>query len=345
MPKEDADMNRTRKAALLAAVLLSLIVALAVAACGSGGGGGGFGPVATEPAWVNTAAEKTATMHWLAKTSAMWTSNDFAGLDQVTTGGMRAVYLAEKRQASLPSNASRQAFRLENLVITIPCHAGSPGVFVAYGNTDVFTLGMAMQPMAMVFQRDGGRWKLAAAVHHPDRGWPVLCTGGPPPAAPPVLASADYAPQLARVLTHALTGAAETAAAASPFAVNGFFAGDGSVNVQAARQAERDRRGGVSLTGRFDPAAYPTLALPLAGGRGYWMIGVLTQRGHYTTAAGLHAGTWPDGNQVATPRPAVVHAETDTFLTTYTAIDPPRQAGGAVTLDGFFGWPLTAVAS
>jgi hypothetical protein len=104
-----------------------------------------------------------------------------------------------------------------------------------------------------------------------------------------VLASADYAPELARVLTHALTGAAETAAAASPFAVNGFFAGDGSVNVQAARQAERDRRGGVSLTGRFDPAAYPTLALPLAGG--------------------------------------------------------PVKNGGRVTLGGFFGWPLTAVAS
>jgi hypothetical protein len=40
-----------------------------------------------------------------------------------------------------------------------------------------------------------------------------------------------------------------------------------------------------------------------------------------------------------------VQAETGTFLTTYTAIDPPRRAGGAVTLDGFLGWPLTAVAS
>jgi hypothetical protein len=330
-------MNRTPKAAPLAAVLMSLIVALAVAACGGGGegGGGGSGPV----------AEKNATLNWLAQTNAMWTSGDFAGLDRITAGGMRAVYLAEKRQASLPSNASRQAFRLESLVITIPCHAGSPGVFVAYGTTDVFTLGAAMQPMAMVFQQAGGRWKLAAAVNHPDRGWPVLCTAGPPPTAPPVLATADYAPALARVLTHALTGAAETAATAAPFAVNGFFSGDGSVNTQAARQAQRDRRGGVSLTGRFTPAAYPTLALPLAGGRGYWMIGVLTQLGHYSTAAGLRADTWPDGNQVATPRPAVVHAETDTFLTTYTAVDPPSRPGGAVTLDGFFGWPLTAAAS
>jgi hypothetical protein len=44
-----------------------------------------------------------------------------------------------------------------------------------------------------------------------------------------------------------------------------------------------------------------------------------------------------------------VHHETDTFITTYTAIDPPhpagKPAGAALTLDGFFGWPLSAVAS
>ncbi|MGH3178142.1 MAG: hypothetical protein ACRDPF_30250, partial [Streptosporangiaceae bacterium] len=34
-----------------------------------------------------------------------------------------------------------------------------------------------------------------------------------------------------------------------------------------------------------------------------------------------------------------------TFITTYTAIDPPRSAGATLTLDGFFGWPLSAVAS
>jgi hypothetical protein len=40
-----------------------------------------------------------------------------------------------------------------------------------------------------------------------------------------------------------------------------------------------------------------------------------------------------------------VHHETDTFITPYTAIDPPRSAGATLTLDGFFGWPLAAVAS
>jgi hypothetical protein len=48
-----------------------------------------------------------------------------------------------------------------------------------------------------------------------------------------------------------------------------------------------------------------------------------------------------------------VHQETDTFITTYTAIDPLRPAGNparhavsaAVALDGFFGWPLAALPS
>jgi deazaflavin-dependent oxidoreductase (nitroreductase family) len=60
-------------------------------------------------------------------------------------------------------------------------------------------------------------------------------------------------------------------------------------------------RGGVSFTEWFTPTAHPTLALPLGGGRGFWMIGILTQRGSYTSAAGLRAKTWPDGNQVAHP--------------------------------------------
>jgi hypothetical protein len=51
----------------------------------------------------------------------------------------------------------------------------------------------------------------------------------------------------------------------------------------------------------------------------------------------------------ATPRPTVVHQETGTFITTYTAIDPLRPAGNSarnsVTLDGFFDWLLAAVAS
>jgi hypothetical protein len=128
-----------------------------------------------------------------------------------------------------------------------------------------------------VFQRSDGRWKLAAAVNRPARGWPALCTEGAPPSAPPALAPADYAPELARVLTHATTGSAETTATAAPFAVNDFFAGSGSINAQSARQAGQDRHGGVSFTQGFTTTANPTLTLPLAGGRGFWMIGILTQ--------------------------------------------------------------------
>ena len=326
-------MNRSGRI-LAAAVSLAAVASLAVTACSA----------PAHPA-AEQAAEQAAVQNWLAKTNAMWTSNDFAALDEITTAEMRTIYLAEERQASLPSNASRQAFQLTGLSIAIPCQAGRPGVFVAYGDTDVFDLGPAMQPMAMVFVRVDGRWKLAAAVNRPARGWPALCTKGQPPAASPALAAAGYVPELARVLTHALTGTAETAAAAAPFAVNDFFAGSGSINAQAARQAGQNRRGGVSFTEGFAVTGSPTLALPLAGGRGFWMIGILTQTGHYASAAGLRAKNWPDGNEVATPRPAVVHHETDTFITTYTAIDPPRSAGATLTLDGFFGWPLAAVAS
>ncbi|HJY60118.1 MAG TPA: hypothetical protein VJ370_06580 [Streptosporangiaceae bacterium] len=40
-----------------------------------------------------------------------------------------------------------------------------------------------------------------------------------------------------------------------------------------------------------------------------------------------------------------MHHESDTFITTYAAIDPPRAADATAALDGFFGWPLSAVAS
>jgi hypothetical protein len=337
-------MNRTGRT-LAALPLAAALLSLTVAACG----GGSSAPVHAPPASAHTAAERAAVLNWLAKTSDMWTTGNFAALDQITTAEMRTIYLTEKAQASLPSNASRQAFQLTGLSITIPCQAGRPDVFVAYGDTDVFDLGPSMQPMAMVFERAGGRWKLAAAVNRPDDGWPALCTQGTPPTAPAAVASGDYAPALARVLTRAMTGVTATAAAAAPFAVNAFLAGSGSVTAQSATAIRQDKRGGVSFTGRFTPTANPTLALPLAGGRGFWVIGILTQSGTYTSAAGLRGKDWPDGNQVATSRPAVVHHETDTFITTYTAIDPLRpgdgSSGAAVILDGFFGWPLRAVAS
>jgi hypothetical protein len=326
--------------AALAGTALS-VVGLTVTGCG----GGSAPAVDAPPSSSGTSPEMAATLIWLDKTNQMWTSNDFSGLDQITTGQMRTIYQFEEKGAALPANASRQPFQLTGLSITVPCHAGPPAVFVAYGDTNVFDLGSVIQSVAMVFERAGGTWKLAAAVDRPAGGWPALCTQGAPPAAPAALAPADYATALARVLTSAATGNAETATAAAPFAVNDFFAGSGSVNDQFATWIRQDSRAGVHLTSRFTPAGDPTFALPLAHGRGFWLIGIMTQTSTYSTPSGLRAKDWPDGSQVATPRPAVVHHETYTFITTYTAIDPLRSQDADVALDGFFGWPLASVAS
>jgi hypothetical protein len=318
-------------------------IGLAVAGCG----GGGAPAVNAPPGSAHTAAEQAAVMNWLNKTNQMWQSNDFAAVDQVTVGQMRTLYQSEEPNADWPDDASRKPFSLTGLSITIPCHSDHPAVFVAYGDTAVFDLGSSVQSVAMVFEQAGGQWKLAAAVTHLDgsSGWPALCTRGTPPAAPAVLAPGYYTSDLARVLTRAESCAAQTTQTASPFAINDFLAGPGSVPVQAATQIRQDRKGGVTFTGSFASAPDPTFALPLANGHGFWVIGSLTQSGTYRAPSGLRAKAWPDGNQVATPRPAVVHHESDTFATTYTAIDPLRPDHAAVTLDGFFGWPLTAAAS
>ncbi|HJZ06755.1 MAG TPA: hypothetical protein VJ283_01640, partial [Trebonia sp.] len=170
-------MNGTGKSwRILSPAVLVAGIGLAMAGC-SGGGATGSPPVSPPPSSAHTAAEQAAVMNWLAKTNQMWTSNDFAAVDQITAGQMNTLYQSEQRQASLPKNASRVAFQLTGLSITIPCHAGAPTVFVAYADTDVFDLGSSVQSVAMVFERTGGLWKLATAVNHADgSGWPALCT-------------------------------------------------------------------------------------------------------------------------------------------------------------------------
>jgi hypothetical protein len=339
-------MNRTGRRCwrlLLPAVLAG--IGLAAGACG---GGGGSAPVNAPPASSHIAAEKAATLNWLSKTNQMWTKDNFAALDQVTAGEMRTVYQTEENQAATEKSSGRQAFQLTGLSITLPCQT-SGSIFVAYASTDVFTLGQGMQPAAMVFQRSGPGWKLAAVVNQPSGSgratWPALCRAGAGTTAQAVLPPADYAATLSTALDHAATGAPQTAAATAPFALKPFFAGTGSFTVQSATQIRQDHAGGVTLAEQFSPTASPTLALPLAGGRGYWLIGTLTQTASYSSAAGTRKTAMPDGATIASARPALVHHATDTYITTYTATDPPRSAGGTVTLDGFFGWPLTATAS
>jgi hypothetical protein len=334
----------TRRAAPL---LAAIVAASAVAATACGGGAPAVG---APPASRHTAAERTAALSWLARTNQIWTRDDFAPLDRATTGEARTAYLAqENRTRSDPGPAGRPPLRLASVSITVPCHRGAATTFVAYGDTDVFTLGQSMQPVALVFRRVGGAWKLAVIVNQASGsgqpGWPALCRAGAGATAPAVLAPADYAAALSRTLDRAATGTPETAAAAAPFAMNSFFTGPDSVTAQSAAQVRQDRAGRATVAEQFAAAGDATLALPLAGDRGYWLVSVLTQTARYSSTAGIRKDTWPDGTSIGPARPVVVHHETDTFITTYTAIDPLRSAGGPVTLDGFFGWPLTSEAS
>lgn len=156
---------------------------------------------------------------------------------------MRTIYRSEEQQKTTSTGGGHKPFQLTGLSITIPCRSGGSPVFIAYGSTDVVTLGQGMQPVAMPFEQVGRAWELAAIVQRASgtSSWPALC--------------------------------------------------------------------------------------------------------RHSSAAGTRADTFPDGAAIATSRTTVVHHATDTYITTYTAIDPLRSAGGTVALDGFFGWPLTTIAS
>ncbi len=104
-------MNRTGRSwriRLLSATAVLAATGLTVAGCG----GGGAPAVSAPPASAHTTAERAAVTNWLVQSNQMWTDNDFAAVDQITTGQMRAIYLAEQSQASLPKNADRVGFQL-----------------------------------------------------------------------------------------------------------------------------------------------------------------------------------------------------------------------------------------
>ena len=242
--------SRRRSTSLLFALLAG--IGLATAACGGGADSAAVHAPAASP---HTAAEKAATLNWLDQTNQMWTTGDFAALDQVTTGEIRTVYQVEQQHATLPTNADRLPLQLTGLSVTIPCQVGGDALFVAYGDTDVFTLGQGMQPYAMVFQRIGGSWKLAAAVQYPSggAGWPTLCSQGTATTAPAVLAPDRYVADLARVLTHAMTGTQPTTVTASP------SRSTDSCRVQARSTAKRPP--GSARTGE-PRSASPGTSLP-----------------------------------------------------------------------------------
>ena len=333
----------------IAALLAACAAATAwIAGCASGTGAPS---TAAPPGSPDAVAERAATENWLAATNQMWTRNDFASLNQVTTGEARQVYLAEQRGAAGSPTSGRTPLRLSGLSVTVPCQVGAT-TFVAYADTNVFTLGQSMQSVAMVFQRQGGAWKLATVVTNNSGGWPALCRSGLAPTvapsgapAPDALPSDSYLADLTRVLDGAATGAASTRASVAPFALNSWFTGPNSMTTQFATETAQDQAAGVTLAVRFTPAADQVVALPLANGAGFWLIGVFDQISAYHCAAGSTKATWPDGTTIASTRPAVVHRETYTFITSYAAVDSSQSVGGQATLDGFFGWQLTDAVS
>jgi len=298
------------------------------------------------PSSAGTAIERAATQTWFAATNQMFTKHSFDAIDEVTIGSMRAIYQYEAGQtATATATATGKRLTMTDVSITLACQNTSPSIFVAYARTDVFTLGQGTQSAAMVFQEDGPTWKLAAAVTHLDgSSWPVLCQASCPDIGSAELAGTDYTRTLAAVLNHATTGTTPTPAQAHPFAVNSYLSGSGSITDQAATSMHKDQSAGVQLRTTFTTTSDPTFALQLADNRGYWLIGTLEQHDELVSRAGITGKDWPDGTVVDTPRPSTVHQQTDEFITTYTAVDPVQAATAPVTLNGFFGWPIVAVA-
>ena len=224
----------------------------------AGCGGGGSPAVSAPPASAHTAAEQAAVTNWLVKTNQMWTDDDFAAVDQVTTGQIRTIYLAEESQASLPKNADRVGFQLTGLSITIPCHTGSPGAFVAYGDTNVFDLGTGMQSVAMVFERlaAGGSWPRPSTIPTARAGR-RCARRGPLRRARACSPSAATRPTWPGAQTSAMTGTAQTTRTAAPFAVNDFLAGSGSITVQSATSIRQDRRDRVKSHRALHPDPRP----------------------------------------------------------------------------------------
>ncbi len=98
---------------------------------------------------------------------------------------------------------------------------------------------------------------------------------------------------------------------------------------------------------RFAAATIPPSADPAFQLLRRWMIRLDGDRHRRVREAfgGLFTARRVGQYRAVIAERAAVHHEADTFITIYTAIDPLRSDNGAVALNGFFGCPLTAVAS
>lgn len=311
-------------------------------ACGSASSAGSAAPPRAQPP---TAAQADAAVQtWFAATNQMVTAHDFSQLDSVTTGAMTDAYRnARDAVATQPTSSPAKPFVLKNLTVVVPCQGTGPADFVAYADTDVFSLGTSVDSHAMVFVKSGGRFKLAATVSHPPGSppWPRLCRPGTAPSALAlVLRPNGVGASLAQAFNRNIVAPTGDSAAVAPFVLNQFTnfkadSADASTKLQAAHDT-------WSTTFLVSPA--PSYALPLASG-GYWVLVTLAQHSVVTDPQGNSGGTWPDGAPVATPHPAVVHRQATEFTVTDAVIDPPSKAGARATVDGFFGYEAKSSAS
>ena len=304
------------------------------------------GPAAASGAApISDGQAKAGVQNWLTQTNKMWRMNDFSELGKVTTGEMQAVYLYDKSQLKL--SIPEKPFHFSKLSVVVPCETGATKTFVAYADTDVFTFRQGIHPYAMVFEKVGGTWKLAAVEGSPTgkADWPALCTGHSPTMSSPVLTAAAYTSTLAPVLTKFSSGIAVPATAAAPFDPSWFTGGSDSIQSEFSSQFTPDEAKQVALTVNLSPAAYPTFAWPLATGDGYWVVGSVTQTDTHDSPVGITSDTWPDGAPVDSPSPTVVHHQVDTFITSYAAVDPLSSSGSPVQVDAFYGSTVSGAAS
>jgi hypothetical protein len=300
------------------------------------------GASGTTTAPISTSAAKAAVEKWFSDTNKVWTTNNFSSVDQITTGSARAVYVYEEHQLAASNHSTpEKPFTLSDLSVVVPCQSATTKSFVAYATTNFLSLGTTKQASALIFKETGGTWKLAAGVKVANAGetWPKLCTGKAATDAAAIVPPTDVPSRLAATLTRYSVATALPSSDAAPFAPLTWFVGKPTTSVQTAFKTtyEKDAPKGVTFSQKFTTTSYPTWSWPLADGKGYWVVGNLTQEITWTDPAGNTTTTWPDGSTVAIPKPSTVHHQVNKYFTTYAATDALSSSAGRVGLDGFWG--------
>ena len=231
------------------------MASLAVTACSAPAG----------PAPAHRTEEQSAVLNWLAKTNAMWTRNDFAALEEITTAEMRTIYLAEQRGGEPAVQRVAAAVPADRPVHRDPVPARPPGRLRRLRRH------RRLRPRPGHAAHGHGvprvRWPVeaAAAVIRPAGGWPALCTQGAPPSAPPAARGRRLRARTgpgadARADRHRRDGRRGRAVRGQRLLRRLQF------DQRPGRQAGRaEPRRGVSFTEGFTATGGPTLALPLAG--------------------------------------------------------------------------------